>query len=102
VASGAGFVEETGSALIEISRQIVDISGHVDLIATSAREQSVSLQEISGSMNAMDQMTQRNAAMVEETNAATRQLSNEADTLMELIGRFGLGEDAGEKALRAA
>ena len=38
----------------------------------------------------MDQMTQRNAAMVEETNAATRQLSQEADTLMSLVNQFKL------------
>ena len=48
-----------------------NISGQVDLIATSAREQSMSLQEVNASVNQMDQMTQRNAAMVEETNAAT-------------------------------
>ncbi|MNL78748.1 methyl-accepting protein IV [compost metagenome] len=42
----------------------------------------------------MDQMTQRNAAMVEETNAATRQLADEADALMQLINRFKLANEA--------
>jgi methyl-accepting chemotaxis protein len=79
VATGSRYVEETGNALMEISRQIVDISGHVELIATSSREQSVSLSEVNSTVNQMDQMTQRNAAMVEETNAATRQLSDEVD-----------------------
>ncbi|CAN7479536.1 methyl-accepting chemotaxis protein [Rhizobium sp. LjRoot254] len=97
VATGARFVEETGSALIEISNQIVDLSGHVDLIATSAREQSVSLEEVNASVNAMDQMTQRNAAMVEETNAATRRLAEEADVLMELVGRFHLDADGNRR-----
>ncbi|MDB5551147.1 MAG: methyl-accepting chemotaxis signaling domain protein [Rhizobium sp.] len=97
VATGARFVEETGSALIEISKQIVDLSGHVDLIATSAREQSVSLEEVNASVNAMDQMTQRNAAMVEETNAATRRLAEEADVLMELVGRFHLDTDGEQR-----
>ena len=97
VATGARFVEEPGSALIEISQQIVNISGHVDLIATSAREQSVSLEEVNASVNAMDQMTQRNAAMVEETNAATRRLAEEADVLMELVGRFHLDADGNQR-----
>jgi methyl-accepting chemotaxis protein len=102
VATGARFVEETGSALIEISNQIVDISGQVDQIATSAREQSASLEEVSASMNAMDQMTQRNASMVEETNAATRQLAGEADMLMELISRFSLGTEDEQATQQAA
>jgi methyl-accepting chemotaxis protein len=93
VAVGSRYVAETGNALMEISRQIVEISGHVELIATSSREQSISLQEVNSTVNQMDQMTQRNAAMVEETNAATRQLSEEADLLMELVGRFNLDED---------
>jgi methyl-accepting chemotaxis protein len=93
VAVGSRYVAETGDALMEISRQIVEISGHVELIARSSSEQSVSLQEVNSTVNQMDQMTQRNAAMVEETNAATRQLSDEADLLMELVGRFALDEE---------
>nr|WP_210341638.1 HAMP domain-containing methyl-accepting chemotaxis protein [Rhizobium setariae] len=92
VATGSRYVSETGNALMEISRQIIEISGHVELIATSSREQSTSLTEVNASVNQMDQMTQRNAAMVEETTAATRQLSGEVDMLMELVGRFNLGE----------
>ncbi len=88
--------------LIEISRQIVGISGHIELIATSTSEQSLSLQEINSTVNEMDQMTQRNAAMVEETNAAMRQLSVEADLLMELVGRFELTADLGEQRSWAA
>jgi len=102
VSTGSRYVAETGEALMEISRQIVEISGHVELIATSASEQSVSLMEVNSTVNQMDQMTQRNAAMVEETNAATRQLSEEADHLMELVNRFNLDDegyyDAGRRA----
>jgi len=94
VATGTRFVGATGDALMEISRDIVALSGEVELIATAAREQVTSLQEVNGSVNSMDQMTQRNAAMVEETNAATRQLAQEADLLMDLVGRFRLGTGA--------
>jgi methyl-accepting chemotaxis protein len=98
VAIGSRHVEDTGNALMEISRQIVDISGHVELIATSSREQSVSLTEVNSTINQMDQMTQRNAAMVEETNAATRQLSDEVDLLMNLVDRFRLDEAQAQHA----
>jgi methyl-accepting chemotaxis protein len=62
----------------------------------------LSLQEINSTVNQMDQMTQRNAAMVEETKAATRQLSEEADLLMELVARFGLDAHQGRQGRRAA
>ena len=102
VATGTRFVGETGDALMEISRHIVSLSDEVELIATAAREQATSLQEVNASVNSMDQMTQRNAAMVEETNAATRQLAQEADMLMDLVGRFRLGDDVTGSSLRAA
>jgi methyl-accepting chemotaxis protein len=102
VATGSRYVEETGKALTEISRQIVEISGHVELIATSSQEQASSLQEVTASVNQMDQMTQRNAAMVEETNAATRQLADKADNLMELVGRFRLTDDTRGSSMRRA
>jgi methyl-accepting chemotaxis protein len=102
VATGSRYVEETGKALTEISRQIVEISGHVELIATSSQEQAASLQEVTASVNQMDQMTQRNAAMVEETNAATRQLADKADNLMELVGRFRLTDDMRGSGMRRA
>jgi methyl-accepting chemotaxis protein len=93
VATGTRFVGETGDALMDIARQIVSLSGEVEMVATAAREQATSLQEINASVNSMDQMTQRNAAMVEETNAATRQLATEADTLMALVERFRTGTE---------
>ncbi|WP_137156664.1 HAMP domain-containing methyl-accepting chemotaxis protein [Rhizobium sp. FKL33] len=102
VSTGSHYVEQTGQALMTIAQQIVEISGHVDLIATSSREQSSSLSEINSTVNAMDQMTQRNAAMVEETNAATRQLSQEADLLRELVARFQLDGANARDGRRAA
>jgi len=92
VSTGSRYVGETGDALLAISREIVEISGHVDMIATAAKEQSTSLTEVNASVNQMDQMTQRNAAMVEETNAATRQLAEEADLLMSLVDQFQLSD----------
>jgi methyl-accepting chemotaxis protein len=94
VAIGSRHVEETGDVLIEIARQIVVISSAVELMTQSGREQATSLQDVNSSETQMDQMTQRNAAMVEESNAATRQLAQDADRLMELVGRFILSDQA--------
>jgi methyl-accepting chemotaxis protein len=60
------------------------------MIAMASRDQSNALGEVNSAVNQMDQMTQRNAAMVEETNAATRQLAEEADILMSLVEQFKL------------
>jgi methyl-accepting chemotaxis protein len=90
VASGSEFVGRTGNALMEISSEIVHIVGHIELIASSSRDQATTLHSINASVNDIDRMTQQNAAMVEETNAATRQLSSEALALTDMIARFRL------------
>jgi methyl-accepting chemotaxis protein len=88
VTSGSELVQKTGSVLASISHEIIAISKHVETIATASHDQSAALQEVNGSVNAMDQMTQKNAAMVEETTQASRMLAGEADTLMTLIQQF--------------
>ncbi len=92
VSSGAKLVQQTGAVLAEISANIITVSERVAMIAMASRDQSNALAEVNSSVNAMDQMTQRNAAMVEETNAATRQLADEADVLMHLVSQFRLPE----------
>ncbi|PLU83565.1 hypothetical protein BMJ22_03765, partial [Sinorhizobium medicae] len=69
------------------------INDHIHSIATAAREQSTGLGEVSTAVNQMDQVTQRNAAMVEEANAATHKLSAEADNLANLIAYFKIERD---------
>ncbi|MGZ2406297.1 methyl-accepting chemotaxis protein [Rhizobium ruizarguesonis] len=88
VTAGSELVQKTGSVLASISQEIIAISGHVETIATASHDQSAALQEVNGSVNAMDQMTQKNASMVAETTQASRLLAGEADTLMALIERF--------------
>ncbi|MDO9418284.1 methyl-accepting chemotaxis protein [Pararhizobium sp.] len=102
VSSGSHLVQETGAVLASISKQIVSISQHVDMIATASRDQSAALQEVNGSVNQMDQMTQQNASMVDETTAASRSLANEADSLMMLIGQFQLEAATRGRPARAA
>ncbi|WP_337266601.1 methyl-accepting chemotaxis protein [Oryzifoliimicrobium ureilyticus] len=88
VTSGAQYVQQTGSVLSSISAQIVTISQHVEMIARASQDQSVALQEVNTTVAQMDQMTQQNAAMVEETTAASRELSNQADDLLRLVEQF--------------
>ncbi|WP_457586894.1 methyl-accepting chemotaxis protein [Ensifer canadensis] len=90
VESGVRLVRDTGEALKTIEAHVITINEHMAAIATSAREQSVGLAEVNTAVNQMDQVTQRNAAMVEEANAASATLAQEGSNLRALIDRFQL------------
>jgi methyl-accepting chemotaxis protein len=88
VARGVDLVNTTGKALRSIGRQVQTIDEHMVSIATSSREQATGISEINSAVGSMDTITQQNAAMVEETSAATIKLSNEAERLAELVSGF--------------
>ena len=88
VAGGVSLVQQTGTALGEISNQVAVINDHITAIASAAREQSTALNEINGSVNHMDQFTQKNAAMVEEATAVTHRLADSARNLGGFVAQF--------------
>jgi methyl-accepting chemotaxis protein len=90
VDGGVKLVRETGIALKTIGEQIVGINKHMESIATSAREQSTGLAEVNTAVNSMDQTTQQNAAMVEQSTAASQTLAMEAAKLREHVSQFKL------------
>ncbi len=92
VKNGVKLVSETGEALKTIQDNIVAVNDHMQAIASAAREQATGLSEINSAVNQMDQVTQQNAAMVEESNAASATLANEAQRLRQFISRFILGK----------
>ena len=103
VASGVELVGETGRALTRICGQVAEISGIVAAISSSAKEQATGLAEVNTAVNQMDQITQQNAAMVEESTAASRSLADEAGELSALVARFSLSDAApGRIAARPA
>ncbi len=91
---GVNLVGETGKALERIVAQVAELSGVVSEIAASAQEQAAGLQEVNTAVNQMDQVTQQNAAMVEQSTAASHSLAGEAEALTRLISRFEIGEPA--------
>ena len=90
VHNGVQLVRKTGEALSEIAEHVQQINGNVSAIVTSAREQSTGLQEINVAVNLMDQGTQQNAAMVEQSTAASHSLAQQAATLNQLLAQFRL------------
>lgn len=81
-------VGETGHLLTTIVDRIGTINASANEIARAAEGQAQSLGHVNQSVVEMDQVTQKNAAMVEETSAAARSLAREAEGLAVLVSRF--------------
>ncbi|NLS04708.1 methyl-accepting chemotaxis protein [Rhizobium sp. P32RR-XVIII] len=92
VKTGGELVTKAGEALRRIGEDVSRIDENVKSIVTAAREQSTGLNEINTAVSQMDQATQKNAAMVEETNAASHTLATDADNLIRLVSQFQTGE----------
>lgn len=88
VANGVKLVSDTGAALKTIENFITTVNVQMNAIATAAKEQATGLAEVNTAVNQMDQFTQQNAAMVEETNAASAGLATESTRLRQLVQRF--------------
>jgi len=93
VASGAKLVVRTGEALTDLAGQVNEIDRLVSDIAASAKEQASALAAVNAAVSAMDMVTQQNAAMAEQSTAATHELQNEAAELRRLVGEFRTGAD---------
>ena len=90
VSQGVSLVAETGTMLDRILVKINDVTTLIGKIAVATDAQSSHLREVNASVVQMDDMTQQNAAMVEQTTACTRNLASEADQLAELVRGFRL------------
>ena len=98
VAGGVDLVRMTGESLRTIGGLISEINTHMEAIAISAKEQATGLSEVNHAVNAMDQTTQKNAAMVEESNAASAALAVEATKLRHLISKFTIATSRQQQA----
>lgn len=101
VAEGVENVGQTGQALREIIESVVKVSAAVAEIASAAQEQAMGLTEINSAVNQLDQVTQQNAAMVEESTAASATLTQDAEELVRLMARFKLTEGGVSKPAAA-
>ena len=94
VETGVKLVGQTGEALERIVGRIADVSSMIADIAHSTDEQASGLQQVNGVVTDMDKMTQQNAAMVEQSTAASRSLADEAATLSALVEKFEISRQA--------
>ncbi len=88
VKTGVKLVAETGVALEGIQNNVASVNEHMTAIAGAAKEQAIGLSEVNSAVNQLDQVTQQNAAMVEESTAASNALLNETEGLRQSLSRF--------------
>jgi methyl-accepting chemotaxis protein len=91
VDQGVELVGQAGEALHRIVEQVAEIDAIVEEITHSSQEQATGLAQVNTAVNQMDQVVQQNAAMVEQSTAASHGLAQEADTLAELTRGFQVG-----------
>ncbi len=88
VDDGAKLVNQSGSALDEIVQSVKKVSDVVAEIASASKEQSVGINEVNRALTQMDEMTQQNAALVEEASAASEAMGAQAEDLTRLVEFF--------------
>lgn len=98
VAKGVDLVGKAGDELDSIIDRVGTISNHVSQIAQGANEQSTTLLEINTGVTQLDQVTQHNAAMVEQSTAASQILRNDASELAGQVAIFKTGAHPGTTA----
>lgn len=91
VKNGADLVGQAGRSLTDIMGAVKKVSDIVAEIASASREQATGLDQINTAVGQMDEMTQRNGALVEETSASAQQLAQQAHQLAQLVGFFDTG-----------
>jgi len=91
VKAGSVLTSEANEALLKISEKVGEVGNAVAEINTSAQEQAIGIGEINNSMGELDSLTQHNAAMAEETTAASDELNADAQELQRECATFQIG-----------
>ena len=84
----AKLVQDAGATMQEIVNDVVRVSSVISEISTAAAEQSSSIGQINQAVSHLDQMTQQNAALVEESTAAAASLTEQAQRLADAVNAF--------------
>ncbi|KZK31764.1 methyl-accepting chemotaxis sensory transducer with Cache sensor [Delftia sp. 60] len=90
VDAGATLVDQAGQTMREVVTTVRNITGIVTEIASASREQSTGIEQVGHAVTDMDRVTQQNAALVEQSSAATQVLQQESEKLSRLTASFKL------------
>jgi len=93
VEGGSMLVSQSGETLGQIIASVEKVSNIVAEIATASAEQSSGIEQVNRAVMQMDEMTQQNAALVEEATAASRSMADQALELYRMMERYRLADD---------
>jgi len=99
---GSSLVDQSGKALAEIVDSVKKVTDIVAEIAAASQEQSAGIDQVNHAVLQMDEMTQQNAALVEEAAAAARAMQEQAGELARQVSFFQLGQESGEVSTEKA
>lgn len=99
VSEGAGLMERTGQALNDIAGDVREVSTIIEVFAAASEEQSAGIGQVNNAVTTLDEVTQQNAALVEEASAASRNTLDLSQVLMKQVAYFAVqGESPAVKA----
>ncbi len=101
VEAGTQLVADAGSTMEDIVSQVKRVADLIAEISSSGVEQTAGIGQVSDAVNQLDQVTQQNAALVEESAAAADSLKQQATRLAELVSTFRLGSESSSHATAA-
>jgi methyl-accepting chemotaxis protein len=90
VSQGTELVDRAGATISQVVTAVRKLGDLVSDIAAASAEQSAGIEQVNLTVTHMDEATQQNAALVEEANAAARNLEREASDLRDMVSRFEL------------
>ncbi|WP_175917129.1 methyl-accepting chemotaxis protein [Burkholderia pyrrocinia] len=99
---GAELVERAGDAMRTVSASITRVVQTMSEITAASVEQSVGIEQVNQAVTQMDQLTQQNAALVEQVAAAAASLNDQTAHLMQAVSVFELGDARAARGERAA
>ncbi|HWJ18686.1 MAG TPA: methyl-accepting chemotaxis protein, partial [Geobacterales bacterium] len=99
VEDGARLVESAGQSMEKMVAQVKRVSAIIGEIASASKEQSGGIEQVNQAITQIDQITQQNAALVEEATAAAKSLEDQSDALVQGVAVFKLvhGQGAAQK-----
>jgi methyl-accepting chemotaxis protein len=96
---GSELVDESGKTLSQIMESVRKVTDIVAEIAAASAEQSAGIEQVNNAVTQMDNVTQQNAAVVEEASSASKAMEQQSSTLVAQIGYFRFGKDSGAREI---
>ncbi|WP_277189269.1 methyl-accepting chemotaxis protein [Caballeronia sp. BR00000012568055] len=94
VGSGAALAERAGSTMLEVTQAVQRVTDIMGQISTASHEQSTGIEQVNQAVAQMDQVTQQNAALVEQAAAAAGAMADQAEQLKSAVAVFELAQTA--------